>query len=356
MNSQTPPVTNIELLFDSQLDDMTVRQVASAVLTSYSNRETNVEARVIDQTGYDVWKASLPFMSEENHPSLTSILKEANERARNANTAGRLEGAIDELASYFQVHKVAEPCIRVLPLSEEIASVQGEFTAVLVLSGTLCDGARVHFKPHSERTVVALMAPSPGGSANADCQQLAHESQVKAWFPEAIVVPLSMASNLPEIVTGRQAGVNPPVWRGYCSTRVPAKHHPQAIIQTIATPPSDSTLPPTQPIRLILPKQFARVGRELPFEGDGADPGERLCPVVQVADEYWANECVYAQPDGSFSGSVVIGRPSTDCGVLYSLRILRGAVDIQAGRATGILPQATGSSLPVNVIRATGCS
>jgi hypothetical protein len=138
---------------------------------------------------------------------------------------------------------------------------------------------------------------------------------------------------------------------------VKARQDIQAAVTPRQEPPEAEAEPPTgEVLRLVTPHHHARVGREVAYQGDGAHPGERLFAIIRINDEYFPQEPVTAQPDGTFDGTVIVGRPWNDCGKSFELRIF-GQVrqTLAVGVPVGAWPSSLSASLPVQLVRAEEC-
>jgi len=111
-----------------------------------------------------------------------------------------------------------------------------------------------------------------------------------------------------------------------------------------------------RPLRIIWPQPHSGGGRGIPFQGDGAEPGEILVPIVKINDEFWPQDFVPARMDGSFTGTIILGRPFNDCGRVYEFRLFGGvAQKLTVGVPVGMWPVADQTSLPVPLTRTQEC-
>jgi len=352
----------MRIFFDPRVERATLKLAMGAALRTALQLRFNVRARVFDTSVADDWTPPLRMGLDDFHPSIAGIFHGGGDREREAEQAKRLAAALSSFDNYLKNIKAdSGPCTHLLQITQEIANGPASIT-LLVLGDKTCSGPRIRFQVPHDRKLVIMLAPGTGTSEeNNECALAQQEKRIGMSFPHVAIVPVVGAETLTEIVSkGSSNVVSAGLTIHPCGTQMTHRRNrevanAQPTVGDIDEPENGPVTSNTT-LRIISPRQGAHVSRYVPFQGDGATPGEMLCPVVRVNDEYWANPCIQATNDGSFSGVVIAGRPFSDCGVMYEFRVLgRLQEPLSVGHPSGAWPSAQESSLSLDVVRASEC-
>jgi hypothetical protein len=344
------------------LEKRVIKSVTEALLHTAVQQHFDVRIRGFDAAATD-WTPSKPLDLRDFRPSMASaVFQGQGDRERQAEQDKRFQAALSSLEAYFrEIPAKSQPCSRLLNVAREIASESFPIT-VLVLSETICSSPQMTLRLPSDRTLVALFAAVAvrDEGRQLDCAVIARERQLKATFPHVVVIPMISEDTLAEILLKGETrpvsvglevhGCNPapaaPRVRTAASLEPKVENFPQDVV-----PVRDSGL------RIISPQHHAHVGRIVPFQGDGARPGETLVPMIRVGDEYWPQTFVHANKDGSYGGEVIVGRFFNDCGITVEFRVYGNVQQpIAIGRPLGSWPSASEASLPIKLTRTEECS
>jgi hypothetical protein len=354
----------MRVFVDPRLEKDVTKLVMGTALRTAIDLQLNVKVQVFDATPGGDWTPPSRLSLDDFHPSIARIFRGGGDREREAERTKRLALAVASFDSYLKDSRPdSSACTHLLHVTEEIANESAAIT-LLVLGGKPCWGPRLRLQMLRDRKLVVMLASGTTTSdENSECASLQQQRRISMIFPHVAVVPVVSTETLTEIVSrGNVIPSAASLTIHPCTTRA---RQQRTNGQEAGTQPHVGDVDqqenlPTQSqtaLRIISPRQGAHVGRHVPFQGDGASPQEMLCPIVRVNDEYWPNSCVKADDDGNFGGTIIAGRPLSDCGIAYELLVQRGLRELpRVGVPLGALPNAQGTSLPVNIIRASECA
>jgi hypothetical protein len=360
-NQTDQPVT-IRVFVDLRLDKPTINGVMDSLLRTALKHRFDVRVRTFDTAANEEWSPPKNLDLSDFRPSMAGIVFQGGEdQERESEGSKRLEAALLSFDSYAKrVSGTPHPCSRLTNVAKEIAS-ESFMVTLLVVGDPICSSPQVRLRLPRDRNLVALL-PSVTGQdegGKRECAALAREREIENSFPHARIIPMVASDTLAEVLLkGSPEPVSPAVEiRGCNLSAVPQRERTNARLNRKLPPvlqnesnSSDSEL------RIVAPKHHAHVARVVPFQGDGAHPGETLLPVIRVGDEYWPQAFVRSREDGSYGGEVIVGRPFNDCGVSVELRLFGSLQQpVSVGRPLGSWPLALEASLPVRLTRTEEC-
>jgi hypothetical protein len=241
-------------------------------------------------------------------------------------------------------------CTSVAQAANRLAN-ESHVLNVLVIGTAICSQPRVTLRMPPERRLVIVLSPT---AREDDCSLAARQQQARRVFPGATVV---LAPLTHDTMTRPAKTLNANLTVTGCES-APAK--PRAEVAAVEPRPVEIDFPtspaPQRALRLISPRHGSGSGLDLPFQGEGASPGDWVYPVVRVRDEYFPNDPVRADSFGRYNGVVRIGRRVRDCNESYELRVFSKLHrPLSVNHPEGAWPSAEASSLPVAITRDREC-
>ena len=348
-------------MIDPRLDKHLARSLVTAAFNVALNHQFDVKVGVIDADPGTDFAPPKPLSLDDFASTglAQAVFRDSRDRQLAAERQSRLNDAVKGFETYFARYVVLDTsCVKLLRIARQIASEEYALNLLLV-NRNVCAGPQVTVRlPRERRLVVVALNPSGTSAGQDDCAVIAEERRIAAVFPQAALIPTVDVDILEAVlVDGRRpAAVLRFVVHGCGSVK--AGQEIQAAVTPRQKPlvEAESVPPMDEVLRFITPHHHARVGREVAYQGDGAHPGERLFAIVRINDEYFPQEPVTAQPDGTFDGTAIVGRPWNDCGKSFELRIF-GQVrqTLTVGAPVGSWPTGLSASLPVHLTRTEEC-
>jgi hypothetical protein len=356
-----PPPT-IHITIDPRLDKRTAHSLMKTTFQVAVKHHADVKVRIIDADADGEFSPPKPLrLSDFKSASLAQkVFADSGERQIANEGQTRLDAAIGAFDTHFARYAVFDnSCVKLLQAARQLAAEEYALNLLLV-TRNICTGPRISVRLPRERRLVVVAVPSNVQLANQDdCSVISEERRLVAIFPQAAIVPNIDADMLAGfLIEGRNpAAVTRVVIHGCAGGGKSSEASGAAVQRRESSTEVDASDPPMgEALRIISPRHHDHVARDVPFQGDGAHPGETLHPIVRVNDEFFPQEPVIARPDGTYDGEVIIGRPSNDCNKTFELRIF-GQIrqPLTVGTAIGGWPTGASSSLPVQVTRTEDC-
>jgi hypothetical protein len=359
--NQMEAVRTMRIYVDNKLGKQVATIAMSEVLRMALQHGFDVKARVFNGDLVQDWTPPRSLTLNDFHISLADeVFRGGVDHAREGERGKRLAAALKSFSDYFQSFSGSpQPCSKLVGVAKEIAIDASPIT-LLVLGNSICSSPNVTLRLQRDRMLDIMVVPGTDTDQQKnDCVQLEAEKRVAGTFPHAPVFALVNADTLADIVLNRGTqpnsatvvirGCRPSDARGSSGLTLPSSaftDNGQAKVLSEGE----------RPLRIIWPQPHSGEGRTVPFQGDGAEPGEILVPIVKINDEFWPQDFVMARTDGSFTGTIILGRPSNDCGRLYEFRLFGGVTQkLIVGVPVGAWPVAKETSLPVTLIRTREC-
>jgi len=343
----------ILVAIDPQLPKAAAHAQLRTIIEIATLRTIDLKVSVMEPNGALDWVPPKPLSLSDFKPTMPFFRDSVEHQVGNERKA-RIDAASKEFEKYFANNAGSGgSCAKVVKTAERLRNEDFSL-AILLVSRNICAIPRVVVKIPGQRKL--LIVPLRPDTDEDDCALLAEEARLRESFPQASLVHGITSSGLESALNNRRAGIT----TGHLDVRG-CKNMPMT---TFAKGSDSQSKPSTyetrsdsvDELRIISPRHRARVGLELPFQGTGARPDEVVSPVVRIHQEYYANAPVRARNDGSYEGTVIIGRPGLDCGEVYELRIFAGVTRaLKTGDLLSGWPEARSMSLPVEVTRTQGC-
>jgi hypothetical protein len=351
------PAPTIRVFADPWADKASLRRAIATILHSGTALGADIRVRLFDTQAED-WVPPKPLSMRDYSASLVRIIKGQQEREREKESAQRLDAAVASFDEYLRKGlPTAAKCTKLLNVAEEIAA-GSEWTTILVLGENICTTPRIRLQLPADRQLVIMLAHATDlDNALGDCALLQNQRRLHAWFPQATIVPvLSLESLVHVVAKGSGSMGSNRLVVDPCSVSTARRAQSREPVLLRAVTGLDEGEPAPGPsMRLIAPRPHAHVARIVPFQGDGAIPGETILAVVQVGQEYWPTTVVIAEQHGTFSGEAIAGRPFADCNVKFVLRVFRNVRQkVLVGQPLPGWPAGDGT-LPVEVVRTEDC-
>ena len=301
------------MLADSRLGNDQAHGLMSIIFRVAAGHQLDVKVTAVNSPGAAGWTPRAPLSMSDYQKSITEIFQDSKDRARQT----RVDDALSSFDKYFERLNEAggRSCTSLVTAARQIAGDASPYN-LLMIRDSVCALPQVTLRLPSERKLLVIVAQQAGTEEEQECSELARMRQISKAFPNARFLTAGVTSKDVEDALFHE------------KTAAPAKLHvhgcdnvqpsPAAVAPAAFDPP---VVAATAGLRIISPRSGASGPRLVPFHGDGAQPGELLVPIVQVGDEFWPQEFIRANSDGTFNGAVIIGRPWRDCGQIFTLRI-----------------------------------
>jgi hypothetical protein len=332
------------VLPDENLSKDQVRNVMAAAFHVAASHELDVKAAAVNSDNLG-WAPPEPLSMSDYRRSVSTIFRDSKDNIRE----GRVNSALkDFFESYWKGRKESQHCTNLAMAARTIYADMSAYT-ILAVRDSICASPQVTLKLPSQRKLLVIVFPA-GAEERSECVAFAKAHLLKKSFPHARVLSSATSKDIEEALFDDDVPSAGKLQVQGCGNEGTGQ------LQSVAeAPPSPSA---ASLLRLIVPHNHAVVGRLVSFQGDGARPGEILVPIVSVNNEFWPQNFIQANSDGTFNGTVVIGLPQ-DCDprITFTLRIFSGVSDaVKVGIALHSWPAAASGSLPLELTRGKECN
>lgn len=316
----------------------------AAVFHVAAGHQLDVKAAALNSDSLG-WAPPEPLSLSDYRQSVATIFRDSKDNIRE----GRVNSALtDFFDNYWKGRKEGQRCTNLAMAARAIYADMSAYT-ILAVRDSVCASPQVTLKLPSERKLLVVIFPAVAGE-RSECAAFAKAHLLRKSFPHARLLGSATSKDIEEALFDDDIPSAGKLEVHGCSNEGPGQ------MQAVSEAPSSSSA--TSLLRLIVPHNHAVVGRLVSFQGDGARPGEILVPIVSVNNEFWPQNFIQVNSDGTFNGTVVIGLPM-DCDprTTFTLRVFSGVSDaVKVGIPLRSWPAAASGSLPLELTRGKECN